>query len=129
MISNLILNSLIKVQSLKFCWINLRFEIVRYITILLVVMVLYYTGGLIPDLIVISINEVYVNLQTAVNIVLIAAITKLGFDCTRKLITFFGINSLVTKEVEVEVIENKEDWHDPLINYVDAEKGVDQNDT
>ena len=95
MTANLILASLINVHHQKFCLTKLKLEIARYAVILLVTILLYYTGGLIPNLLVISINNVAVNLQTAVHIVLITATAKAAYDCIKKLITIFKADLLV----------------------------------
>lgn len=133
-ISDLLLSAIICFKAKCFTIKDFFYQVLKYIAVLIVMLALYITGGLIPDLIILNINGNEANLQTAITIILIAAISKCGIDCLRRLVKLFNVSEEINQinmAHELEQLEELENLKaledlpnlDELITHIDAEKG------
>lgn len=94
---NVILNCVACTADCTFNLRDLIFTIFKGITVLIVMVGLYFVGHLNPTIIRISMENMSVNFSEAVVLIFVGAIAKYGYDIVIKLLKILDLNHVSTE--------------------------------
>lgn len=124
MLSNIVLDVTIKTFTEQFDFKSFFKIILKSMIILIASLLIYYAGYLNPTILVVTLNNVEMNLVDSLKMIYIAGIMFYGFNCIKKLSKLISDNEIDINSVPFQVIEEDDTY--PIIEIPDEDENKEE---